>query len=64
MALYGVLQAFKRVSGAALIGLVGVAIAVVGVLVYTHTIHARPESWIADEPVGAGGAVPPGTPGR
>jgi len=40
VALYGVLRAFKRVSGAALIGLVGVAVAVIGVLVYTHTIHA------------------------
>jgi hypothetical protein len=40
VALYGVFRAFKRVSGAALIALVGVAVAVVGVLVYTHTVHA------------------------
>jgi hypothetical membrane protein len=39
VATYGVLRALKRVSGAALIALSGVAIAVVGVLVSTHTIH-------------------------
>ncbi len=39
VAIYGVLRAFKRVSGAALIALAGVAVAIVGVLVFTHTIH-------------------------
>jgi hypothetical protein len=40
VAIYGGLRALRRVSGAALIALAGVAIAVIGVLVYTHTIHA------------------------
>ena len=39
MLIYGVLRALRRVSGAALIALTGVAVAVVGVLVFTHTIH-------------------------
>lgn len=38
VAIYGVLRGIKRVSGAALIALFGVAVAVVGVLVFTQTI--------------------------
>jgi len=37
---FGLFRGLKRVSGAALVALAGVAIVVVGVLTYTHTIHA------------------------
>ena len=40
VALYGVLRAIKRVSGAALIAFFGLAVVVVGLLVFTHTIKA------------------------
>lgn len=37
---FGLFRGLKRVSGAALVALAGVAIVVVGVLTYNHTIHA------------------------
>ena len=39
VAVFGALQAMRRTSGAALISLAGVAVAVIGILVFTRTIH-------------------------
>lgn len=39
IALYGVFRVVQRLSGAALVLAAGVAVAVVGALVYTRTIH-------------------------
>jgi len=40
LAVFGALRALRRASGAALIALAGIAIVVIGVLTYTHTIHS------------------------
>lgn len=39
IALFGVVRAVQRLTGAALTLLIGVVIVVLGVLVYTHTIY-------------------------
>jgi len=39
VAVFGALRAMRRTSGAALISLAGVAVAVIGILVFTRTIH-------------------------
>jgi uncharacterized membrane protein len=40
LALFGAWRIVQRLSGAALVVAAGLAIAVIGILVYTHTFHA------------------------
>lgn len=39
IAVFGVVRALRRLSGAALVALAGVVILVIGILLFTHTIH-------------------------
>ena len=39
IAVFGLVRAMQRLSGAALITLAGVVILVIGILLFTHTIH-------------------------
>jgi hypothetical protein len=40
IAVFGAVRVVQRLSGAALILTAGIAVAVIGILVFTHTIHA------------------------
>jgi len=40
VALLGAFRVARRLSGAMLVLVAGLAVAVIGILVYTHTIHA------------------------
>jgi hypothetical protein len=39
IAVFGAVRAAQRLSGAALVALAGVVVLVIGILVFTHTIH-------------------------
>ena len=40
IAIFGAVRAMQRLSGAALIAVAGVVIVVIGILVFSHTIHS------------------------